>query len=86
MQKGTATEYCYFPSEEQWLYKLLSFRMHYTFYSTNIVAIVTIDHETIGVDTLFVILSCIVFEILTKIGFSKAGKKRNERVKVSSDS
>ena len=40
--------------------------MNYTFLSTKIVANATIDHENMGVDTIFVILSCIVLEILTK--------------------
>ena len=44
--------------------------VNYTF-SCNMHSIrVMIDHENIGMDTLFVILSCIVCSILRKLGFS----------------
>ena len=46
------------------------YTVNYTFSSNNAGVSVMIDHENIGVDTLFVILSCIFFQILSKIGLS----------------
>ena len=46
------------------------YMVNYTFSSNNVGVSVMIDHENIGVDTLLVILSCIFFQILSKIGLS----------------
>ena len=46
------------------------YTVNYTFSSNNEGVSVMIDHENIGVDTLFVILQCIFFQILSKIGLS----------------
>ena len=44
--------------------------MNYICCDTKDGVIVIIDHDNMGVDTLFVILPCLVMQILTKIGFS----------------
>ena len=49
---------------------MTDFSGNYTLCCTNIVAIVNIDHGNMDVDTLFVLLLNIVFQILTKIVFS----------------
>ena len=43
---------------------------NYTFSGTTMVFNIKIDHGNIGVETSFVILSCIVFEILSNTCFS----------------
>ena len=53
-----------------WVGELNIYTVNYTFSSNNAGVSVMIDHENIGVDTLFVILSCIFFQILSKIGLS----------------
>ena len=44
--------------------------MHMRYYNILSDSIIILDHGNMCVDTNFMILSCIVFQILTKLGFS----------------